>query len=711
MSEAALPLRDQASAHRSVASWQDLLALLLFLLLGIGVVLYPYTTGREIPGDLGDARFNLALLEFFYRTLLAAFADRSTDFLDAPFYYPWPRVTNFSDTHWGDAEFYALIRALGVDLIASFQLWFVAAFALTYLAAFVSLRMLNLRSWGAAVGAFLFAFSLPMAAHFDHVQLAHRLWVPPSVVAFHRLLTRRSLRAGAACVLFIALQLAISIYLGLFLCLLLASYGAALCLLARDHLVPLRAALRRPGAGELITAGTLLVLGLVVLAIVAIPYLDVQSMYGFDRSWDEVVGTLPRFSSYLLAGASQLWPNLSARSSLPFVEEHQIFPGLAAFIPLAWFLLSTRARTRQPLAAPMIATVVILFGITIDLGGHTLYRLIYAIPGFSALRAVTRIILVMMLPLAALLGMMIDDLVATRGNHLFRSLVAVTLSAFLVAECSLIDRYSTSPSVWRARFDALEAHLPKKLPPHAVLAIASGPLKPGDIWPWILAQTDADLAAVTLGMSTLNGYSGNVPPTWRTMASCQDIGDNLRAGRHFLAEHGIAPPRITQDSLVLVGFDDACEPFQFARDPSLQLGRAYDFAPGADGNRLLAGGFSSQESWGHWTDGKDAFLFFSLETVPTVPITVAIEATSLSPAADRKQVVDVAANGQACGQLVVSVSHPQAAVTCPAGALHTDNNMLRLRITRPARPKDVGLNIDGRLLGLAMKTLTLTPKE
>lgn len=66
-----------------------------------------------------------------------------------------------------------------------------------------------------------------MADQFYHAQLVYRLWVPPAVVAFDRFLTRRSLRAGAACVLFVALQLAAIIYLGLFLCLLLSSYAAA----------------------------------------------------------------------------------------------------------------------------------------------------------------------------------------------------------------------------------------------------------------------------------------------------------------------------------------------------------------------------------------------------------------------------------------------------------------------------------------------------
>jgi hypothetical protein len=696
-------------AHRGSPWLTDLLATTLFLALGLGLVLRPYTTQSGIPGDLADQRFNLSMLEFFSRTVLDTLRGRPANFLDAPFFYPWPRVTNFSDTFWGSGEIYALVRALGADSLASFQIWFVAGFVLTYMAAFASFRSLSLRTWGAAAGAFLFTFCLPMADQFYHGQLVYRLWVPLAVVAFDHFLTRRSLRAAVACLLFVALQLLASIYLGLFLCLLLASYAVALCLFARSRLAPPTWASFRSASGtELIILSILLAAGLAVLAIVGIPYFDVQSMYGFTRSWDQVAEMLPRPGSYLLTRSSKLWPDLSASFPYPNVWEHRIFPGLAAIIPLAWFLVWRRARARQPLAASMLATVGILFAVTIDLDGHTFYRLlIYPIPGFSAIRAVTRIILVMMLPVAALFGMLIDDLAAGRAGLLPRYPLALALSVLLAAECSLINQYSTQPSDWRGRLDALQARLPKQLPRDAILAIKTEPKQPGVDWPWLLTQTDADMVAATLGISTLNGYSGNSPPTWKSMTTCGDITDNLRAGRHFLMEHAMLAPDIT-NRLVLVGFGD-CTPAGFAHDPLLQLGRTYDFAQGADGNEFLADGFSYPESWGRWTDAENAFLFFSLSTVPSTPVSVAIRASSLSPAADREQAALVSANGHVCGQLVVTSNQPNALVTCPAGALRVGDNMLRLNVARPTRPSELGVDADERRLGLGLQTMTLMP--
>src|SRR5262249_41049228 len=150
---------------------------------------------REMPGDLGDARFTVATLEFIYQTLIELFNGHHVDFLNAPFFYPWPRVTNFSDTFWGDGGVYALARVLGADELASFQIWVVAGFALTYVATFLSFRKLRMKPWGAAAGAFLFTFALPMTAQMGHSQLIYRLWIPPAVVALDCLLTRASLRA------------------------------------------------------------------------------------------------------------------------------------------------------------------------------------------------------------------------------------------------------------------------------------------------------------------------------------------------------------------------------------------------------------------------------------------------------------------------------------------------------------------------------------
>lgn len=690
-------------------SWPtDLVAALVFLGLGLGLVLPAYITGRAMPGDPGDARFNLAVLEFFYRELSLFFHGHATHFLSAPFFYPWPFVTNFSDTLWGDGEVFALARVLGAGGLTAFRVWFVAGFALTFVFAFLSFRALGLRSWGAAVAAFLFTFPLPMTAQFSHAQLIYRLWVPPAVVALDRLMTERNFRAGAVVVLFAALQFSASIYVGLLLLLLLGSYCTASFLVGRQ-----RFAANPPGAPRLQGRAALglsalfLIAGVALLAVVALPYRHVQSLYGFGRSWPEVLSLLPRPGSYLLASASRIWPDLSHAFPYPAVWEQQLFPGLSALVALFWFIVSPATRRRHPLAVVMLVTAGILFLATINIHGHSFYRLIFPIPGFSAMRVVARVILVLMLPLSVLLGLLIDDLIASTRHVPARRVFAVALAAFLVVECALVKEDSSAPAEWLKQSATLRAMLPKNLPRDAIFVVNT-PTRRRDITAWTYGQIGAELLAVSYGAKTLNGYSGNFPPTWRTPSSCRRVGHDIRAGRHFLAEHGLPAPAHVAERLVLLGLGP-CNVAALGADPVLEPRHRYRFARGGDGNAFVGDGFSVPESWGRWTGAKSAFLFFRLAAVSDEPISIAIDARSFSRAKDHRQQVTITSNDQFCGKFVLSDRTRHGEVLCPAGALRNGDNVLRLAIAHPTRPIDLGLGQDRRHLGVGLETLVISP--
>ena len=120
------------------------------------------------------------------------------------------------------------------------------------------------------------------------------------------------------------------------------------------------------------------------------------------------------------------------------------------------------------------------------------------------------------------------------------------------------------------------------------------------------------------------------------MTTCRDVGHNINAGRHFLAEYGLPTPDITPFQIVLVGFGP-CRVTGLGSDPTLQLGHTYRFANGGDGNVLTGEGFSDPEDWGRWTDAKNAFLFFSLTSSPHGPVSFAVEGVSFSSRPDRRR--------------------------------------------------------------------------
>ncbi|HEX4042036.1 MAG TPA: hypothetical protein VHY10_10075 [Xanthobacteraceae bacterium] len=671
-------------------------AVLLFAV-GLGFAVLPFSTGNMIPGQAPDPAFNRMMLEYFTRGLTALVHGHGFDFLNVPIFYPWPDVTNFSDTHWGDGLPYALARALGADDFRAFQIWFIVGFPLTYVSTLWSLRLFGLGYLGSAAGAFLFTFNLPEVAHYDHAQMLYRLWVPPAVLALEWFLTRRSLKAGAACILFVALQFAATIYLGLFLVLLLSSYAVAAAMVGRHRLaLPRLIELRAASASAKIATGSMLIAGLGVLAVVAVPYIEVQRLYGFSRPWSEAAMMMPHLSVYLLTGHSLIWPNLSVWLAPSWFYEQQIFPGLAALVPVIWFLIDKPARRRNMLVPITLVTVAIMTGMTLDFEGVSLYRAINWAPGFSALRAIARVVLVTMFPLSVLLGLLIDNLIAAKPSAMApwrRQSVGVLLVGLLVAEGCAIKPFTSTIDFWRTAETAVAVKLPASLPPSAILAATGWQLIPA-------------LVAVKLGIRTLDGYSGNIPPDWHEIATCDDVDHDLRAGQRFLVEHGRSPPKISPDKIVLIGLG-ACDRNAFLRDPPLAFNHVYRFGNGGDGDKFMGDGFSVQEDWGRWTVGNAAYLYFSLPAAPKHALTFAVTAMGFSPASDHRQDIAVDANGDDCGTFSVANGREQAEIVCPVVAFHAHSNALRLRIANPARPSDVGHSTDERELGLGLKSLTV----
>jgi len=146
---------------------------LIFLIGLIGVV-FPCIKGATLPGDIGDARLNQYILEHFYHVIIG----KEVSFVNAPFFYPWVKTISFSDTHWGTAFIYASLRLAGLTSEKAFAGWFLIGFVLNYWAAYFVNSKLGLRQLGAAVGAFLLAFSLPVIAQYGHPQLIYRMYVP-----------------------------------------------------------------------------------------------------------------------------------------------------------------------------------------------------------------------------------------------------------------------------------------------------------------------------------------------------------------------------------------------------------------------------------------------------------------------------------------------------------------------------------------------------
>lgn len=157
-------------------SWNHLIGL-LFLIAGFFLVILPYVgiDFGSIPGDFGDARFNLYVLEHGFQYITG----QVDSYWSAPFFYPAREVTSYSDNLLGNLPIYALFRFLNFNSERSFQFWFIVCMVLNYISAYWALCKFKLGSYPAAVGAFIFAFSLALKYQLCHAQMFPRYFIPP----------------------------------------------------------------------------------------------------------------------------------------------------------------------------------------------------------------------------------------------------------------------------------------------------------------------------------------------------------------------------------------------------------------------------------------------------------------------------------------------------------------------------------------------------
>ena len=88
----------------------------------------------QLQTDEGDTRFNHYILEHGYRWVRGdAF---HSSLWDPPFFYPEKNVLAYSDTLFGVAPVYWVLRATGLAETSSFQLWAMLVVFLNFAASY-----------------------------------------------------------------------------------------------------------------------------------------------------------------------------------------------------------------------------------------------------------------------------------------------------------------------------------------------------------------------------------------------------------------------------------------------------------------------------------------------------------------------------------------------------------------------------------------------
>lgn len=384
--------------------------------------------GGLLPGNIGDARWTIALHEHWYRVWSGSEAIR-----DLHYYFPLANTLGSSDAFLVQGQIYSLARLLGFDqvnswVIAGFTFFLIGALGVAVLAGQVLASV-----WSQAAMVVLSVASYPVLVGLGHVQLFGLLSVSWMFVALHDLISRQHVRRGVALLVVVPPLLALSSWYALMLgavvigflglALLLVSSGAGIARMVRQVAGDLWRTLRSiPGV-------VLAVLFAVLWAGVLWVYLPSRGLLP-KPGWTDVMAYSPRWSDIWNAsdGGGGIWHGLYAR--LPDLAQSN-YEQQRGFTPILFLALAVAALAvfrsvvlarRSPVVGPVLAdrgvdeagdragrgvgragvlaaclTVVATIGLfLIDERGLSFYRLAWDyVPGFEAVRAPFRVMTIL----------------------------------------------------------------------------------------------------------------------------------------------------------------------------------------------------------------------------------------------------------------------------------------------------------------------------
>lgn len=479
-----------------------------FGMVGLVLAHYPmlFSGFRLIQTDPGDTRFNNYVLEHTYRWLLAMPGHR--DFWSPPMFYPARGTLAYGDLLLSFAPLYWFLRALVKEPDTAFQGWMLAVSGLNYVASYLFFRRcFALDVVPSALAALLFSFGSSRIAQLGHQQLLPQVYVISALVAIGMLFRAQAVPSSSRTVVFwmgvfcgsLVLQIYGGFYNAWFLILLLA-VGAVAAVFDRKQ---------RDLILSLVRAHLPAIVGLASVSLIAtlpavIGYVGAAQEVGF-RKYKAVFELLPPWQAWFYMGRDSLlygWIAASGLLTVPNGSEHCLGVGLITVLAAAYGLHSAR---RSPAVRILTVLAGMIIAVTTVLpGGFSLWEIVYrVVPGAQAIRAVSRLGIFLLIPVALGVGLATQRLL--KGGHRWATAaVALLCVAEQVHVTPAYDKYAIRADV---------AQLGQSIDPGCE-AFLFTPRDPQRRMPFWRVQLDAMWASLDVGIPTVNGYSGNLPRGW-----------------------------------------------------------------------------------------------------------------------------------------------------------------------------------------------------
>lgn len=478
----------------------------LFLFLGTLAAFGPtiFSLFSRMQTDPGDTRFNNYVLEHGYRWVIGDALHRS--FWDPPFFWPAENVAAYSDILLGAAPPYWLLRFVDIAPDTAFQLWMILCLWLNYLVMYILLRRsLHLSILAATGGAYLFAFANMRVAQLGHQQLLPQFYSVSALlflIESFRHLRIRPWWSGIAVAGFFAsvvLQIYSGFYLGWFFVFGGVVYGVTALLNRRTRCDILKFIEEHPWTVSICS----------ILSILSLSWMGCHYYYASmgvgTRPWSKVISMVPRIESWLYMGIDNLllgwFYRYVATPKLPMIHEHAI--GMGAVALCVGMYGVWKNRNNPWVCVLFFGSLFVFLWAMLYAYEFTPWKYVWQyFPGGSAIRAVSRICLLLLIPLSIEVGLGL--------NAVRKSTLALALLLLICVEQIHITPHFDKLKI-REDTAKIAASVDRDCEAFYYLKAVPTGVNPEPAWRY---QLDAMWAQMALGKPTVNGYSGNVPPGW-----------------------------------------------------------------------------------------------------------------------------------------------------------------------------------------------------
>ncbi|NOT38663.1 MAG: hypothetical protein HOP11_14920 [Saprospiraceae bacterium] len=487
-----------------------------FVVAGIGfymfVIQFCQWDFSRVPGDFGDARLNNFFLEHGFRYL----SGEEKSFWNAPFMYPDRNTLTYSDNHIGTLPIYSIFRVLGFDREGSYQGWFLIIVLLNFFSSYFAFRKFKFNIPLSCIGAYIFSFSMMMINKSVHAQLLPIFYIPWVFYFLLRFYATAHFKNVIYAGFFIAMQLYCSFYTGLFTVIIVLFLLLGILFkktsLIRSVIVD--------NKSILVYSGSLLLIALLLLPLF-LPYYQRATEFGY-KSYDDVKLFLLTCRNFLMPiEDSFLWNKMRFfNNNVQFFWEKQLWIGGFLFVGFLYYLglrifgVITSRGIHFLLFVSIICTILLF----VNWGeGISVYEYFRRIPGFSALKAVSRIIIPLMFPITLLILFFIRALFLK--NRINTALYYILLGVVIIDQ-AVPERFFTLKSYNKFESQKEINGIVSKISEAKTVqpdskAMAYMPEEKTNAVP---LQIAAALAGQALGIPTVNGYSstchGKFGPFW-----------------------------------------------------------------------------------------------------------------------------------------------------------------------------------------------------